>query len=154
MQVVSFDFWGWLSALFSLFWTCNIKTTASENHIKLNMPQQMQEGVLQEESYAKLATKLTLILLKDGSAFAYEGLDMSKGSVYNKKSLRNVILSAKKRFPSSEFIVLIKPSSQTDYSSTVDVLDEMVINKIDRYAIVKLTSEEAAKLNVTDGRAS
>lgn len=36
-----------------------------------------------------------------------------------------------------ELVVLIKPTAEATYKNTVDVLDEMTINGVTRYAIVK-----------------
>jgi len=41
-----------------------------------------------------------------------------------------------------ELTILIKSNNNADYTGVVDVLDEMVINKVKRYALVKITDEE------------
>jgi len=41
-----------------------------------------------------------------------------------------------------EMIVLIKPSSDACYENVVSLLDEMLINKVGRYAIVDIDEEE------------
>lgn len=44
-------------------------------------------------------------------------------------------------------MVLIKPAKNADYSQVIDVLDEMLINNVRKYAIVKPTPEEIELLN-------
>jgi biopolymer transport protein ExbD len=39
-------------------------------------------------------------------------------------------------------MVLIKASKNADYSQVIDVLDEMLINRVGKYAIVNPTPEE------------
>jgi hypothetical protein len=95
-----------------------------ENNLKLNMPKTGAQNDLEEKEYDRVASRLTLILLKDGNSFVYEGLDVNKGSTVSKTNLRKVTLAAKQHFPSDKFIVLIKPTAESNYGSTVDVLDE------------------------------
>lgn len=42
----------------------------------------------------------------------------------------------------NELVVLIKPGKESTYKNTVDILDEMTINCVTRYAIVKPEREE------------
>jgi hypothetical protein len=41
-----------------------------------------------------------------------------------------------------ELTILIKSNYNADYTGIVDVLDEIVINKVKRYALVKITEAE------------
>ena len=47
----------------------------------------------------------------------------------------------------NKMVVLIKPTTKSTYQNTVDVLDEMLINNVRRYAIVDLEKEELVYLN-------
>lgn len=49
-----------------------------------------------------------------------------------------------------DFIVIIKPSSEASYKSTVDILDEMTINRVRTYAMVKILPEEIALIKKTE----
>jgi biopolymer transport protein ExbD len=42
--------------------------------------------------------------------------------------------------------VVIKPSKVTEYSDIVDIIDEVKIANIKRYAIVDVTHEEEARI--------
>jgi biopolymer transport protein ExbD len=48
--------------------------------------------------------------------------------------------------PSKGLIVLIKPSDQSNYRNFVDILDEMKVSNIDRYAIVEISEPDIALL--------
>lgn len=50
-----------------------------------------------------------------------------------------------------DLVVVIKPSADATYKNTVDILDEMMINQVDRYAIVKITDNEMAFINASEG---
>lgn len=50
-----------------------------------------------------------------------------------------------------DFLVVIKPSPEATYKNTVDILDEMTINKVRRYAIVKIAPSELDVVNASDG---
>jgi biopolymer transport protein ExbD len=56
-------------------------------------------------------------------------------------SVRSVVLDFKKKRGNST-TVIIKPSPSATYKNTVDILDEMTINEIKKYALVDLTDEE------------
>jgi len=47
-----------------------------------------------------------------------------------------------------ELIVLIKPGKECSYKNVVDVLDEMMINNVTKYAIIDLQQDELAFLKV------
>lgn len=52
-----------------------------------------------------------------------------------------------------DLVVVIKPTNDATYKNTVDILDEMMINQVDRYAIVKITDNEVTLINATEGGA-
>jgi len=51
-----------------------------------------------------------------------------------------------------DFIVVIKPTPDATYKNTVDILDEMTINKVRRYAIVKIADSELQLVNASDNQ--
>ncbi len=69
---------------------------------------------------------------------------------YGKNGIRKALLDNNQRIKQQsggkDMIVLIKPSDKSNYKNVVDILDELNIAKIDRYAIVDITSTELEAL--------
>ena len=49
-----------------------------------------------------------------------------------------------------DFMVIIKPDADATYKNTVDILDEMTINQVKRYAMVKITPVELELIKKTE----
>ncbi len=49
-----------------------------------------------------------------------------------------------------DFVVIIKPSKDATYKNTVDILDEMTINQVRTYAMVKLLDQEYELIQATE----
>jgi hypothetical protein len=47
----------------------------------------------------------------------------------------------------NELMVVIKPGKESSYKNSVDILDEMIINNVTRYAMTKLSPNEEKFLN-------
>ena len=50
-----------------------------------------------------------------------------------------------------DFVVVIKPTDEATYKNTVDILDEMTINNVKRFAMVKISDTEKDLVKVTEG---
>lgn len=49
-----------------------------------------------------------------------------------------------------DFVVIIKPDADATYKNTVDILDEMTINQVRTYAMVKILPEEVELIKATE----
>ncbi len=49
-----------------------------------------------------------------------------------------------------DFVVIVKPDADATYKNTVDILDEMTINQVKRYAMVKITDVELGLIKATE----
>jgi biopolymer transport protein ExbD len=123
---------------------------------KLNMPKEGGEPQLGESN------ALTVLAGKDNSFFYYQG-DWEKALKNGAIKKTNLsfnglgdIIRAKqtqldKNLVNNEgrngLMLLIKPGPEASYSNVINMLDEALINDIKKYAIVKLTDEEARWLN-------
>jgi len=52
-----------------------------------------------------------------------------------------------------DFVVVIKPDQDATYKNTVDILDEMTINNVKRYAMIDITPQEYQVVQATEGSA-
>jgi biopolymer transport protein ExbD len=52
-----------------------------------------------------------------------------------------------------DFVVVIKPSEDATFKATVDILDEMTINAVKRFAMVKISTTEYDLVKATVGQA-
>ena len=50
-----------------------------------------------------------------------------------------------------DFMVVIKPNEEATYKNTVDILDEMTINNVERFAMVKIADVEKDLIMKTEG---
>ena len=75
-------------------------------------------------------------------------------NLHGKADLRKIIgekfqqldISTKSKEGREGLMVLIKPGSNASYNEVINVLDEMTINRVRKYAIVKMTGEETVWL--------
>ncbi|MBO9682577.1 MAG: biopolymer transporter ExbD [Flavisolibacter sp.] len=49
-----------------------------------------------------------------------------------------------------DFVVIIKPNKEATYKNTVDILDEMTINQVKRFALVDITQDENSLVKATE----
>jgi biopolymer transport protein ExbD len=108
--------------------------------MKLNLPKDTDKP--DEQNKLKESAALTVMPAKANNVYYYEGLDPTKIQTSNWKTIRDVILDKKRRTDPKDFMVIIKPTQDATYKNTVDMLDEMKIDDVRRYALVDITSDE------------
>ncbi len=102
---------------------------------------------------------VTVILGKNNAIKWYHGLleapeanGKPQNTSYGKDGIRKILLERVQSVPQvtgdlkKGLIVIIKPTSKSNYRNLVDILDEMVISKVDTYAIVNDFSPEEKTL--------
>ncbi len=130
-----------LGFLLISFFIFTVKMNES-NAMKLYMPE--DDG---QPTPVKCSASLTLSLEENGKIASFECKDGTQSkahytSLQSSIGLREILqqkqLKVKSLFKDPrELIVMIKPTRHCDYRMLVDVLDEMTINGITRYAIVE-----------------
>lgn len=118
----------------------------------LNMPADPKNP--NEQNKLNYKSALTVLLGGDNNVYYYEGeLDPQGKNLVasNFKDIRNEIIR-KKRNTDSTFMVIIKPTDQATYKNIVDILDEMSINVVDRYALVDISPAEDQMVKMTEGQ--
>ena len=71
----------------------------------------------------------------------------------NFKEIRDVLIQKKQSTDTSDLVVVIKPNDECSYKNVIDILDEMSINVIKRYALVDISPEENQLIQITEGSA-
>jgi biopolymer transport protein ExbD len=142
---------GFLLITFFIFTT----TMSSPTVMKLNLPKDVDKP--EEQNKAKESAVLTVMLGRDNNVFYYEGMLAPDGSNFkssNFKDIRNVILDKKQRTDPKDFVVVLKPNEESTYRNVVDILDEMSINVVKRYALVDISDGEDKLIKATEGAAA
>lgn len=130
-------------------------TLAKPQAMDLAMPDKEKQDQ-QELTIADNRT-MTILLGADNRLEWYMGLvdnPLTPPQVdnYGRNGIRKALVENAKKViattgdPSKGLIVLIKPSDQSNYRNFVDILDEMKVSNIDRYAIVEISEPDIALL--------
>jgi biopolymer transport protein ExbD len=130
---------GFLLITFFIFTT----TMSSPTAMKLFMPKDADKP--EDQNKAKESGALTILLGKDNNVFYYEGILDPAGANFkssNFKEIRDVIINKKKSTNSEDFVIVIKPSDECKYKNVIDIMDEMPINEVKRYALVDISEGE------------
>jgi biopolymer transport protein ExbD len=138
---------GFLLITFFIFTTTMSQPTA----MKLSMPDDRDQT---HPTNIKQSGALTILLAKDHNIFYYEGELAPNASNFkssNFKDIRNEIISKKQSSNDVDFFVTIKPSDESTYKDVVDILDEMTINVVKRYALVDISPVEMQLVQTTEG---
>ena len=162
---------GFLLITFFIFTT----TMSSPKALNLNMPKDTKKD--EELNKAKESGALTIMLGKNNAVFYYEGQLAPDGSNFKSATfatIRDEIINKKKDVMKNhvhddqcpkiwaenkgdknscldrDFVVVIKPTEDATYKNTVDMLDEMTINNVKRYAMIDITPEELQVVHASE----
>jgi hypothetical protein len=87
---------------------------------------------------------------KQDVVYYYEGLDPLQIKTATFKTIRDEIIRKKQSTNVEDLVVIIKPTVDATYKNTVDILDEMTINAIKRYAMVDISAQEYQLITMTE----
>jgi biopolymer transport protein ExbD len=138
---------GFLLITFFIFTTTMSQPTA----MKLFLPKDTDNP--EEQNKIKASGALTLLLGKNDQIYYYEGElapDASNFKTGSFKDIRKVIIDKKRATDEKDFVVVIKPDNDATYKNTVDILDEMTINVVKRYAMVDISPVEYSLIQRTE----
>ena len=139
---------GFLLITFFIFTT----TMTQPSAVRLFLPKDTEKP--EEQNKVKNSGVLTILLSKDNHVFYYEGELQGDGSNFkssNFKDIRDEIINKKKNTKPEDFVVIIKPGPESTYKNTVDILDEMLISDIHRYALVDITPQDLQFIGASEG---
>lgn len=114
--------------------------TAHPEALKLFLPKDEEKD--SSIPMAKEAEQFTIILAGNDVIYYYQGnFNVNTVTKTDYKAIRAIIADKKKELVDN-FVVIIKGSKKASYTDTVNMLDEMAIGDIKRYALVDITKEE------------
>jgi len=108
--------------------------------MRLYLPKDVDKP--EEQNKVKESAVLTLMLGKQDQVYYYEGIDPTKLQASNFKAIRDIIIDKKRRTDPKDFVVVLKPTQDATYKNTVNILDEMKIDDVSRFAMVDITPAE------------
>ena len=139
---------GFLLITFFIFTTTMSQPTA----MRLFLPKDTEKP--EEQNKVKASGALSIMLGKNNAIYYYEGELLPDGSNFkstNFKEIRDIIINKKKSTDPKDFVTVIKPGPEATYKNTVDILDEMTINDVKRYAMVDIFPQELQLIRATEG---
>jgi biopolymer transport protein ExbD len=154
---------GFLLITFFIFTTTMSQPTA----MKLILPDDKVKP--EDQNKAKESGVLTIMIGADNHIYYYEGQLKPDGSNFlsasfnGENSIRDVILKKKADVrsraidptnPEKDFVVVIKPTNECNFKNVIDMLDEMAINVVKKYALVDITDNENELVKISDANAT
>lgn len=142
---------GFLLITFFIFTT----TMSTPSTMDLFMPKDTNKD--EELNKAKQSGALTVMMGKDNHLYYYEGKLAEDASNFLStsfdpdKGIRKIIIDKKKRTPPEDLVIVLKPNEEATYKNTVDMLDEMTINNVKRFALVDISEVENQLIHRTEG---
>lgn len=108
--------------------------------MEITMPEKPKPGDEMPEINEK--NVLTLVLGEDDKIYWYMGITDPKVEVSNFSAtgIRKVLLAKKAELP--KLVVLIKAMDESKYKNMVDIMDEMNISTMQRFALVDITDTD------------
>lgn len=142
-------------------------TMSKPKTMDLVMPKDTEKE--EEQNKVKESTALTILLGKKDQVYYYEGLaqdpnassnpDFFKATSFaNTNGIRDVIIKKRDEVArlrnakgeSEDVVVIIKADDGATYKNFVDLLDEMAINRIQRYATVDISDQDKQWIKSTE----
>ena len=121
-----------------------LTTTFNKPHIlQVDMPDKPKDTTSLPRLHIRDA--FNLILAEDDKIYWWVGTDEPKLTNYSSTGIRRVLLEEARK--NTRMMVLIKPNDESKFHNMVDILDEMSIVGINKFAIVDFSEEDLAMLS-------
>ncbi|HEX2983940.1 MAG TPA: biopolymer transporter ExbD [Ignavibacteriales bacterium] len=118
-------------------------TFSKPQTMEINLPVKPKSGEEADKGQAVKESKaMTILIGADNTLYYYMGITdpQVEKSDFLPNGIRKVLLEKNREI--RDLIVLIKPSDESSYRNVVDILDEMNIANIKRYALVDITPQD------------
>ncbi len=115
-------------------------TFSKPQTMEINMPVKDKEQ--KEQQAVKESKAMTIILGGNDKIYWYMGITNPQIDTtnYSANGMRKILLEKNREI--TDLVVLIKPTEEAKYKNVVDMLDEMDIVGVKRYALVDITPME------------
>jgi len=125
-------------------------TFSKPQTMEINLPVKPKGEVPEEQENSLKASKAFNILI-DGENKLYwyrglphEAIEPLAETNFSADGIRKVLLERNSTI--QDMVVLIKPTNDANYKNVVDILDEMNICNIKRYALVDITTDDLEEI--------
>ena len=135
---------GFLLITFFIFTTTMSQPTA----MRLFLPKDVKNP--DEQNKVKNSAVINLMLGKSDKIYYYEGDSAAGLKATDFKNVRDIVVDKKRRTDSKDFVVIIKPTVDATYKNTINILDEMTIDGVKRYAMVDISPVEYTYIKATE----
>ncbi len=121
-------------------------TFSKPQTMEINLPVKPKGEIKEEEQNSLKASKaFNVIIGNDDKLYWYIGMpnkpiEGPELTNFSAEGIRKVLLE--KNSAIQNMVVLIKPTNDANYKNVVDILDEMNISNIQRYALVDVTPDD------------
>jgi biopolymer transport protein ExbD len=118
----------------------------SPPHLKLDLPRFGPDSPNSGSKFPK-SSQLTVLLSDDRHIYAYMAGDIRSGKKYTYDELKETLVAKR---AANDFSVLIRPSKNSTYKATVNMLDLVQTAAIRHYNLVDITANEENFLDHLD----
>jgi biopolymer transport protein ExbD len=111
--------------------------------LKIEMPDNSEQQPVNAKKV------LTIILDGHDKIYWFTGVDpKAQQTSFSAEGIRKIVKEKNASIP--KMLVIIKASNRSHFKNLVDILDEMIILNIERYAIVDITAEDLGLIRQLD----
>jgi biopolymer transport protein ExbD len=126
---------GFLLITFFIFTT----TLSRPKALGIKLPKDVPDDIRQKQP---ASGAITFLLAGNDRVFYYERDDLRTMQPTSLAGIRSVILAKKIKTNPDNFMVIIKPGREASFRNLIQMLDEMNISAVKRYALVEISPEE------------
>jgi len=126
---------GFLLITFFIFTT----SLSRPNALAIRLPQDVPDN---EREKIPVSGALTLLPSENNRVYYYEKDNYQDMHSTGFSGIRSLIVTKKTSTKPGDFMVIIKPGPDATYKNTIQLLDEMTINEVKRYALVDIDVNE------------
>lgn len=118
-------------------------TFAKPQIMEVMMPEESEN----DKTTIKESQTLNIVLAENDQIYWYTGItdQQVKKTSYRANGIRQLLLDKSSQV--KDLNVLIKPTKESRYKNLVDILDEMNIANIEKYAVIDATKEDNQLIN-------